>query len=132
MTIINKRDKSPETSELVARRIELAKPGAMRPHGIKTWAEEFTYPDDWRKTKEERSNRSISNSREKRENHTFAPVISETLATKYHKEQDKTKKHTETPNQSPQTTPKKRWQHMNPEPTPQYRYKNTATAQSRK
>ena len=32
MTIINKRDKSPETSELVARRIELAKPGAMRPH----------------------------------------------------------------------------------------------------
>ena len=30
MTIINKRDKSPETSELVTRRIELAKPGAMR------------------------------------------------------------------------------------------------------
>ena len=32
MAIINRRDKSPETSKLVTRRIELAKPGAMRPH----------------------------------------------------------------------------------------------------
>ena len=30
--IINRRDKSPETSELVTRRIDLSKPGAMRPH----------------------------------------------------------------------------------------------------
>ena len=32
MAIINRNDKSPETSKLVTRRIELAKPGAMRPH----------------------------------------------------------------------------------------------------
>ena len=31
MTIINRREKSPETTELVGRRIELARPGAMRP-----------------------------------------------------------------------------------------------------
>ena len=32
MTIINRREKSPETAELVRRRIELARPGAKRPH----------------------------------------------------------------------------------------------------
>ena len=31
MTIINRREKSPETAESVRRRIELAKSGAMRP-----------------------------------------------------------------------------------------------------
>ena len=31
MTIIDKREKSPESSGLVRRRIELARPGAMRP-----------------------------------------------------------------------------------------------------
>ena len=31
MTIINRREKSPETTELVRRRINLARPGAMRP-----------------------------------------------------------------------------------------------------
>ena len=31
MTIMNGREKSPETAELVRRRIELARPGAMRP-----------------------------------------------------------------------------------------------------
>ena len=44
MTIINKRDKSPETSELVARRIELAKPGAMRPHWNKNLGREIYVP----------------------------------------------------------------------------------------
>ena len=32
MAIVNKRDKSSETAELVRRRVELARPGAMRPH----------------------------------------------------------------------------------------------------
>ena len=32
MAIINARDKSPETTELVRRRIQLARPGVMRPH----------------------------------------------------------------------------------------------------
>ena len=41
MTIINERDKTPETSELVARRIELAKPGAMRPHWNKNLGREI-------------------------------------------------------------------------------------------
>ena len=31
MAIINSREKSPETTELVSRRIELARPGAMTP-----------------------------------------------------------------------------------------------------
>ena len=44
MTTINKRDKSPETSELVTRRIELAKPGAMRPHWNKNLDSEFYVP----------------------------------------------------------------------------------------
>ena len=44
MTIINKRDKSPETSELVARRKELAKPGAMRPHWNKNLDREIYVP----------------------------------------------------------------------------------------
>ena len=41
MTIINKREKSPETSELVTKRIEMAKPGAMRPHWNKTLGREI-------------------------------------------------------------------------------------------
>ena len=44
MTIINKRDKSPETSELVTRRKELAKPGAMRPHWNKNLGREIYVP----------------------------------------------------------------------------------------
>ena len=44
MTIINKRDKSPETSELVTRRIELAKPGVMRPHWNKNLCREKYAP----------------------------------------------------------------------------------------
>ena len=44
MTIINKRDKSPEISELVTRGIELAKPGAMRPHWNKNLGREIFVP----------------------------------------------------------------------------------------
>ena len=44
MTIINKRDKSPETSKLVTRRIELAKPGVMRPHWNKNLGREKYVP----------------------------------------------------------------------------------------
>ena len=32
MAIINRWDKSPETLKLVTRRMDLAEPGAMRPH----------------------------------------------------------------------------------------------------
>ena len=44
MTIMNKRDKSPETSELVARRSELAKPGATRSHWNKNLGREIYVP----------------------------------------------------------------------------------------
>ena len=43
-TIINKRDKSPETSALVTRRIELAKPGAMRPYWNENLGREIYVP----------------------------------------------------------------------------------------
>ena len=41
MSIINKRDKLPETSELVTRRIKLARPGVMRPHWNKNLGREI-------------------------------------------------------------------------------------------
>ena len=44
LAIINRRDKSPETSELVTRRIELAIPVAMRPHWNKNLGREFHIP----------------------------------------------------------------------------------------
>ena len=44
MAIVNKRGKSPETSELVTRQIELAKPGAMRPHWNKNLGREIHVP----------------------------------------------------------------------------------------
>ena len=44
MTTINKRNKSPETSELVTRRIKLAKPGSMRPHWNKNLGREIYVP----------------------------------------------------------------------------------------
>ena len=40
----NRRDKSPETSKPVTRRIELAKPGAMRPHRNKNLGIEIYVP----------------------------------------------------------------------------------------
>ena len=44
MAIVNKRDKSPETAELVRRRVELARPGAMRPHWNKNLGRENYIP----------------------------------------------------------------------------------------
>ena len=44
MPIINKRDKSPENSELVTRGIELARPGVMRPHWNKNLGREIYVP----------------------------------------------------------------------------------------
>ena len=105
MTIINKRDKSPETSELVARRIELAKPGAMRLHWNNNLGREIYVP----RRPEENERREIKriDLRPKRkENLTLAEATSEILATKYRKEQDK-KKHTKMPNQPLQIFPKK-------------------------
>ena len=99
MTIINKRDKSPAISELVTRQIELAKPGAMRPHWNNNLGREIYVPTRPEENKKREINGSISNSKVKRVNHTFAAAISETLATKYRKEQNKMKKHIETPNQ---------------------------------
>ena len=131
MTIINKRSKSPETSELVTRRIELAKPGAMRPHWNKNLGREIYVP----RRPEENERREIKriDFRLKRiGNLTSAAVIPEISAMKYRKERDKTNKHTKTPNQPPPTIPKKQQLPTNPEPTPQYRYRNTATAQSRR
>ena len=44
MAIINARDKSPETTELVRRRIQLARPGIMRPHFNKNLGRELYIP----------------------------------------------------------------------------------------
>ena len=44
MIIINRRDNSPETSELVTRRIELTKPGTMRPHWNKNLGRKIYVP----------------------------------------------------------------------------------------
>ena len=44
MAVINRRDKSPETAELVRRRIQLARPGVMRPHWNKNLGREIYIP----------------------------------------------------------------------------------------
>ena len=44
MAIINARDKSPETTELVRRRVQLARPGIMRPHFNKNLGREIYIP----------------------------------------------------------------------------------------
>ena len=44
MAIINNTEKSPETTELVRRRTELARPGAMRPQWIKGLGREICVP----------------------------------------------------------------------------------------
>ena len=44
MAIINARDKSPETTELVRRRVQLARPGVMRPHFNKNLGREIYIP----------------------------------------------------------------------------------------
>ena len=44
MKIINRRDNSPETQELVERRIELTRPGHMRHHGHKKLEKEILLP----------------------------------------------------------------------------------------
>ena len=44
MNIINKREKSPETTELVRRRIELVRPGAMRPQWNRNLGREIYLP----------------------------------------------------------------------------------------
>ena len=69
MAINNRRDKSPETSELVTRRIELAKPGAMRLHRNKNLGREIYVPRRLEENKEGKSNELISNLRRKKESH---------------------------------------------------------------
>ena len=54
MAIINARDKSPETTELVRRRVQLARPGVMRPHFNKNLGREIYIPRRPKKTKEEK------------------------------------------------------------------------------
>ena len=44
MTIMKRREKSPETTELVRRRIELARPGAMRPQWNKNLGRKIYLP----------------------------------------------------------------------------------------
>ena len=44
MAIINRRDKSPETTEVVRKRIQLARPGVMRPHWNKNLGRENYIP----------------------------------------------------------------------------------------
>ena len=44
MAVINRRDKSIETAELVRRRIQLARPGVMRPHWNENLGREIYIP----------------------------------------------------------------------------------------
>ena len=132
MPIINRRDKSPESSEWVTRRTELAKPGATRPHWNKNLGREIFVPRQAEENERREIKRIDLQLKQKKKNSTSAVDILEILETKYHKKQraSATKtKHTGTPNQLLQTILKKRWQPRNPELTPQYPSKSTATAQ---
>ena len=60
LAINNRREKLPETSELVTRRIELAKPKAMRPHWNKNLGREIDVP----RRPEENERREIKRSLE--------------------------------------------------------------------
>ena len=73
MTNINRRDKSPETSELVTRRIELAKPGAMRFHWNKNLGREIIHTTEtWRKQEErDKTNRPPTKEERKRRPHRW-------------------------------------------------------------
>ena len=89
MAIINRKDKSPETSELVTRQIKLAKPGAIRPYWNKNLGSEIYLP----RQPEEREKREIKRIdlqfKKKKESPRSAFGILEISETKYHKEQHK-------------------------------------------
>ena len=138
MPIINKRDKSPENSELVTRGIELARPGVMRPHWNKNLGREIYVP----RKPEENERREI-----KRIDLRLKRKEGESCIGGYFRDfgdemQHKTRrtekkptakmKPTEKPSLPSQTIQKKRWQHTKPEPTPQNPFQNTATARSKK
>ena len=55
MTTINIRERCPETTELVNRRIELTKPGVMRPRGNRRFGRDiYVSQEGPKKTREER------------------------------------------------------------------------------
>ena len=121
MTFIDRREKSPETAELVRRRIDLARPGAMKPLWNKNLCSEIYLP----KRPEENERREIKRIdlqlKRKKETPTLAEAISKTSETKYRKHNHKNnnnrptpKKTSKTTNSPPQTTPKMRWRHMSP------------------
>ena len=107
MTIVNKRDNSPETSELVTRRIELVKPGAMRPHWNKNLGREIYVP----RRPEENERREIKwielGLKRKERESLFGGGYFIDFGDEIPQRIGQDKKHTETPNQPPQTTPKR-------------------------
>ena len=89
MTIINKRDKLPETSELVTKRKELTKPGAKRPHWNKNLGRAIYVPRRPKENERREIKRiDLKRKRKERESHTGGGYF-ETLAMKHHKEQNK-------------------------------------------
>ena len=87
MKIINRRDNSPETQELVERRIELPRPGHMRHHWHKKLEREILLPrrpDDVDRKEIKRIDIRLRSKEENRVTHTGA-ATSKTLETKFHK-----------------------------------------------
>ena len=116
--------------------MELAKPRARDRIRTKTLAEKFMYRDDRKKTRGEKSNQLIFNSKKKKESpnigggyfRDFGDVIPQrTPQDQTNREETGHENETGTSNQ-PQTIQKKRWQPSYPEHTPQYQFMNTATA----
>ena len=138
MTIINRREKSPETTELVRRRIELAKPGALRPQWNKNLGREIYLPRRPEETERREIKRiDLQLKRKERDTHNgggyfqnFGDEIPQRRPQEQQQPEEKNnnpKKATKTRNPPPQTTPKMRWRHTSPEHIQQYRSKNTET-----
>ena len=142
-TIINRREKSPETRELVRRRIEPTRPGAMRPQWNKTLGREIYLP----KRPEENERRELKRinlqwKRRERETHiggSYFQDFGDDILQRQPQEQQQPQENnnnpqkiTKTRNPPPQTTPKMRWRHTSLEHTQQYRSKNTETDRQKK
>ena len=113
MGIINNRDKSTETTELVRRRTELERPGAMRPKWNKGLGREIYVP----RRPEEDERREIKRidiqlKRKQEQSRIGGGYFRNTLAMKYRKDEKTRNKETttskiETQNQPHHQTPKK-------------------------
>ena len=92
MAIVNKRDKSPETAELVRRRVELARQGAMRPHWIKNLGWEIYIPRRPEEDERSKIKRIDIQLRIKIRDSTLAEDISKTSGMKYRRDKPQNSK----------------------------------------